>query len=257
MKVSEEELSTFEGLRRLVAALRAPDGCPWDRIQTASSLRPYLLEEASEALAAIDSGNPQRLREELGDLLLEVLLQVQIAEEAGTFTLAQVVQGIASKLVRRHPHVFAGAVLATPQDVVARWEELKEGERAGQPALEGVPETLPALAYAQALQRRAARAGFVWESIEQVWQKLSEEIEELRQAQSPEEQREELGDVLFVLADLARWQEVDAEQALALTCRSFARRFRRLEALLAERGRQLSELSLEEKLAWWRETKEL
>jgi len=257
MRVSQEELSTFEGLRRIVAALRAPGGCPWDRIQTHISLRPYLLEEASEALAAIDSDDPELLCEELGDLLLEVLLQVQIAEEHGTFTLAEVLHGIADKLVRRHPHVFGDAIVTTPEEVVSRWEELKREERRSESALAGVPETLPALAYAQALQRRATRVGFAWERVEQVWEKLSEELEELRQAKTAEERLEETGDVFFVLAELARWQEVDAEEALQQTSRRFVKRFRRMEARLKERGCQFMEMSVEEKLALWRETKTL
>ncbi len=245
MKIDSEAMSTFQGLRAIVAALRAPDGCPWDRIQTHRSLAPYLLEEAHEALEALQEGQPQRLCEELGDLLLEVLLQVQIAEELGEFTLADVISGVADKLVRRHPHVFGDVKLETPEQVVEQWEELKRTEREDESALAGIPASLPALAYAQALQRRAAKAGFRWESIDGAWRKLREEIEE----------QEEVGDVLFVLCDLARWLEVDAEPALRQTNRSFMRRFQEMEMALRKEGRQMSEVSLGELLALWRKTK--
>lgn len=255
MKPSKRELRTFAGLRRLVATLRGPDGCPWDRAQTHQSLRPFLLEEASETLGALDEGDPDRLREELGDLLLEVLLQVQIAEELGEFRLSDVVHGIADKLVRRHPHVFGEAVAETPDAVVEQWEELKRQERGDASALAGVPETLPALALAQAVQRRAGRAGFAWESAQQAWQALDAEVGELRRAHTPEEQREEVGDALFALVNLARLTEVDAEEALRSTIRGFARRFQRVEGMVRGRGLNLSGMRLAEKMALWDEAK--
>ncbi len=255
MDREEHDLQTFEGLRGLVSTLRGPEGCPWDRVQTHASLRPFLLEEASETLAALDEGDPARLCEELGDLLLEVLLHVQIAEEAGEFALADVVGGIADKLVRRHPHVFGEVVAETPGAVVEQWERLKRDERAGGSALDGVPPTLPALARAQALQRRAVRAGFAWETIEQAWAALDEELAELKAARTPEEQCEEAGDVLFAAAELARRLEVDAEEALHSTCRGFQRIFQRMEAGLRDSGRRLEEMSLEEKLSRWESAK--
>ena len=255
MTPTKREMRTFSGLRKIVAHLRGPDGCPWDRVQTHESLRPFLLEEASEALEALDEGDPSRLCEELGDLLLEVLLQVQIAEEAGEFGLADVVHSISDKLVRRHPHVFADATADTPEAVVEQWDGLKRKERAGQSALAGIPATLPALARSQAIQRRAARSGFAWDSAEQAWEKLEEELGELRAAQTDEERREEMGDALFMLAVLAGWLEVDAEDALRLTCRKFGRRFERLEERAAEGGRSLEAMTLAEKLALWEEAK--
>ena len=249
MKPTKRELRTFAGLRRVVATLRGPGGCPWDRVQTHATLRPFLVEEASEALAALDEGDAARLREELGDLLLEVLLHVQIAEELGEFTLAEVVHGIADKLVRRHPHVFGEAVAETPEAVVDQWEELKREERGDRSALSGIPETLPALALAQAMQRRAERAGFAWESAAQAWEALAEELEELRRAGTPEEQREEAGDALFALVNLARWLKVDAEDALRSTCRGFSHHFQRVESTAREGGRDLREMTSEEKLA--------
>jgi len=255
MTLTRRDLRTFAGLRRIVATLRGPEGCPWDRVQTHQSLRPYLIEEASEALTALDEGDPVHLCEELGDLLLEVLLHVQIAEESGEFRLADVVYGIADKLVRRHPHVFGEAVAATPEAVVEQWEELKREERAGQSSLSGIPQALPALALAQAMQRRAERAGFTWEKVEQAWGALEEELNELRQASTPEERRQEMGDTLFALANLARWLEVDAEEALRCTCRSFKRLFQRVEEAARERGQDLRTMEVKEKLALWEEAK--
>jgi tetrapyrrole methylase family protein/MazG family protein len=256
MRVTKRELRTFNGLRRIIAALRAPDGCPWDRVQTHESLRPYLLEETSEALEALDEGDASRLCEELGDLLLEVLLQVQIAEDEGEFALEDVIRGISEKLVRRHPHVFGDAVAKTPEAVVDQWEELKREERSGQSALAGIPVTLPSLARAQAMQRRASGAGFAWERVKQAWQALEEELRELRETNTREERREEVGDALFALAGLAGWLDVDAEEALRSTCRGFQRLFERMEATLQEEGRDLAQISAAEKLALWQRVKE-
>lgn len=253
---TKRDMRTFNGLRKIVATLRGPEGCPWDRVQTHQSLRPFLLEEASEALEALDEGDPAHLCEELGDLLLEVLLHVQIAEEAGEFRLEDVVYGVNDKLVRRHPHVFADASAETPEAVVEQWEKLKGEERHGQSALTGIPGTLPSLAYAQAMQRRAHRAGFAWERVEQAWEALEEELGELREADTPEQRREEVGDALFALAGLAGWLEVDAEGALRSTCRGFRTRFERMEATVKEEGRELREMPTEEKLALWQEVKE-
>ncbi len=257
MRVTKREMRTFNGLRKVIATLRGPDGCPWDRVQTHESLRPFLLEEASETLEALDEGDPSRLCEELGDLLLEVLLHVQIAEDEGEFRLEDVVQSISEKLVRRHPHVFGEATAETPEAVVEQWEELKREERSGQSALAGIPGTLPALARAQAMQGRASRAGFAWESVEQAWEALEEELGELRQAGTSEKRREEAGDALFALAGLARWLEVDAEEALRSTCRGFQRLFERLEAAVREQGRDLTEMTTAEKLALWERAKEM
>lgn len=252
---SPRELRTFAGLRRIISMLRGPDGCPWDRAQTHRTLRPYLIEEAHEALAAIDDGDSARLCEELGDLLLEVLLHVQVAEESRDFRLSDVIYSIAHKLVRRHPHVFANAVAETPEAVVRQWDELKREERAEQSALVGIPLGLPALAYAQAVQRRAANSGFAYESAEQAWEALEEELEEFRAASTPEERALELGDAIFALANVARWHDVDAEDALRDTCRGFAGHFRRMEEIVQERGIDLRAAPVAEKLALWEETK--
>jgi tetrapyrrole methylase family protein / MazG family protein len=255
MTPTKRQLRTFAGLRSVVATLRGPDGCPWDKVQTHRSLRPYLLEEAHETLAALDEESSDMLREELGDLLLEVLLHVQIAEERGDFTLEDVVYSIGDKLVRRHPHVFGDAQADTPQAVVEQWDRLKAQERDGQSALDGIPPGLPALAKAQAIQRRASRAGFRFESVEQVWEALEEELSELRDAGTHEERADEVGDAMFALTNLARWYEADAEDALRDTCRVFADTFQELERIVAERTIDLGAASVEEKMALWEDAK--
>jgi len=257
MDVSEAELRTFEGLRGIIARLRAPDGCPWDRVQTHASLKPYLLEEAYEALAALDENDADKLCDELGDLLLEVLLHVQLAEEAGEFTLEDVVYRIASKLVRRHPHVFGEEQADTPEEVMARWAVVKQEERGDEgSALAGMPLVMPALACAQRLQDRAASVGFQWPDIRQAAGKLEEEIGELAAAGDAEHKREEMGDVLFVIVSLARYLELDAEEALRLANGKFYGRFTSMEAIARERGLVLADLSLGELEALWQEAKE-
>jgi tetrapyrrole methylase family protein/MazG family protein len=257
MDIPEAELRTFEGLRQIIARLRGPDGCPWDRAQTHASLKSYLLEEAYEALAALDEDDTDKLCDELGDLLLEVLLHVQLAEEAREFTLQDVVYRIASKLVRRHPHVFGDEQAATPEDVMARWAALKQEERGDEgSALAGMPLAMPALACAQRLQERAARVGFQWPDIRQAQGKLEEEIGELTAAGDTDEKREELGDVLFMIVSLARHLELDAEEALRLANGKFSRRFTSVEAIARERGLLLADLSLPDLEALWEEAKE-
>jgi tetrapyrrole methylase family protein/MazG family protein len=216
-----------------------------------------MLEEAYEALAALDEGDPQMLRDELGDLLLEVFLHVQLAEEAQEFTLADVVYGIASKIVRRHPHVFGEEQADSPQEVMVRWEELKRKERGAQDsALAGVPQAMPALARTQMLLARAASVGFEWPQTADVLDKLGEELEELAQAGDLDHKREELGDVLFLLVNLARYLSLDAEEALRQANRKFHQRFTTMEALAREQGRSLPDMPLAEQGALWRMAKE-
>lgn len=235
--------------------MRAPDGCPWDRAQTHASLRRFLLEETYEALSALDDGDPAKLREELGDILLQVMLHAQIAAESGEFTIDDVVAGIAVKLVRRHPHVFGGPKVETPDEVVLKWEEIKSDERGGRPLLADVPPALPALAFSQALQERAVAAGFEWPGVADVLAKLAEEAQELAQAETEEERREELGDVLFVMVSLARKLDLDAEESLRLAGRRFRQRFETLQALAEERGLRLADLPIDALESLWRETK--
>ncbi len=207
--------TSLESLQEVVAHLRAPEGCPWDRKQTHASLRPHLLEKSFEAMQAMDSGDATALREELGDLLLQIMLNSQIAAEAGEFTFNDVTLGIHDKLIRRHPHVFGELKLADVDGVLTNWEKLKEGERAEKGAatglLEGVPRTLPALSQAQEYQDRAARVGFDWPQINGVLDKLAEEVLEVQAAADARELESELGDLFFSLVNLARWKGVDAE----------------------------------------------
>lgn len=254
------EGTSFESFTEVVAHLRAPNGCPWDKEQTHETLRKHLLEEAYEAVSAIDSGNFDEMREEFGDLLLQVVLQSQIASEEGQFNISQVIHGIHSKIVRRHPHVFGDLKLEGVDGVLANWERLKEAERknngqTGKGLLDGVPIVLPALSQAQEYQDRAARVGFDWREIEGVLEKIAEEIEEVRQATDKAELTSELGDLLFALVNLARWKKVDAESALRETNAKFKKRFGYVEQGAKKRGRNPSELSLEEMESLWQEAK--
>jgi tetrapyrrole methylase family protein / MazG family protein len=253
------EGTSFESFAEIVAHLRAPYGCPWDREQTHQSLRKHLLEESYEAITAIDSGDFADMREEFGDLLLQVVLQSQIANEEGQFNVSQVIQGIHSKIVRRHPHVFGDVKLEGVQGVLVNWEKLKEKERSDKKVekglLDGVPAALPALSQAQEYQDRAARVGFDWPEIDGVLDKLREEVEEVKNAESDFELASEIGDLFFALVNVARWKSVDAESALRGTNLKFKKRFRYLEQTAKKRGRILAEMKLEEMDALWNEAK--
>lgn len=252
--------TSFEGFQDLIAHLRSPEGCPWDREQTHQTLRTNMLEEAFEAITALDADDPNAMQEEFGDLLLQIVLQTQIAEEYGEFTMADVIEGIHTKLVRRHPHVFAEADLADADAVIRNWEKIKAAERHenGEPEkglLDGIPTAMPALSVADNYQRRAARVGFDWPEIEGVFDKLAEELGELKTAETARERYEEFGDLLFALVNLARWWQIDAESALRETNAKFRRRFAIIEQAAREQGRQLSDLSLEEMDAIWEKSK--
>ena len=254
-KPPEPDVRSFDGLREIVRRLRAPDGCPWDRAQTHESLRRYLLEETYEALEALDGGDTRKLREELGDVLLQILLHAQIASESGEFTIDDVIEGIATKLLRRHPHVFGETKVDTAEEVVLKWEAIKSEERGGESLPAEVPQALPALAYSQALQERAVAAGFEWPRVEDVLDKLAEEARELAEAQTVDEKREELGDTLFVLVSLARKLDLDAEESLRLASRRFRRRFDALQLLAQERDLRIADLPIDALESLWRETK--
>jgi len=255
-----EEGTSFESFAEIVAHLRAPNGCPWDREQTHESLRKHLLEECYEAISAIDSGDFAEMREEFGDLLLQVVLQSQIANEEKQFNIHQAIHGIYTKLVRRHPHVFGDLKLDGVEGVLANWEKLKEAERKdkGQKEkglLDGVPQVLPALSQAQEYQDRAARVGFDWPEIDGVLDKVKEEIEEIKNAETDFELASEIGDLFFALVNVARWKHVDAESALRGTNMKFKKRFAYVEQGAKRQERNLSELSLEEMDAIWNEAK--
>ena len=255
------EGTSFEAFAEVIAHLRAPeDGCPWDLKQTHESLRKHLLEESYEAISAIDSGDFDSMREEFGDMLLQVVLQAQITNDEHKFNVNQVVQGIYSKIVRRHPHVFGDVKLDGVDGVLANWEKLKEKERKdnGQHEkglLDGVPLAMPALSQGQEYQDRAARVGFDWPEIEGVLDKIKEEIEEIKTAETDFELASEIGDLFFAIVNLARWKKVDAESALRGTNMKFKKRFAYVERGAKKQGRNLSELTLEEMNALWNEAK--
>lgn len=243
-------------LCELIHRLRAPDGCPWDRAQEKTDLGRYLLNEAYEVVDAITAPSPMQLKEELGDLLFQILFLAILAEEAGEFTLEEVLEGVAEKMIRRHPHVFGDLAVSGVEEVRKHWERLKKEE--GKPLLAQIPRALPALMRAQEITRRAARVGFDWTDLGDVLHKVEEEWEELLQAigEADEERcREELGDVLFACVNLARFLDVEAEEALHDTSQRFITRFSYIEDKLKERGRTVNDASLEEMDALWEEAK--
>ncbi len=254
------EGTSFEAFQEIVAHLRAPDGCSWDREQTHQSLRTHLLEEAYEVMTALDAEDPAKMAEEFGDLLLQIVLNAQIASEEGEFGMAEVLKGIYDKIIRRHPHVFGDLKIEGIQGILQNWEKLKASERetngeAGKGLLDGVPLALPALIQAQEYQDRAARVGFDWPQIEGVLDKIAEEIQEVKEATNGEELSDELGDLFFALVNLARWKKVDAESALRATNLRFKRRFAYLEQRAREQGKKVSDMSLEEMEKLWQEAK--
>mgnify|MGYP003393184180 FL=1 len=268
----------FTKLVEIMAALRAQNGCPWDRKQTHESLKPYLLEETYEVLETIDQGDQAKLREELGDVLLQVIFHSQIAAEVGTFTVEDVLDTLAEKLVRRHPHVFGNGdqtgTLTNSEQVLNQWEHIKRAEReaAGgtQSALDGVPKTLPALLRAYQTQARAARVGFDWPhnvaGLEHIFGKVAEEVDELKEALAQAESgpnqpgrqtdiEAELGDILFSLVNLARFVKVNPEEALRRSTNRFIDRFHLVETQAAEKGTSLTDMTLAEMDELWDEAK--
>ena len=257
-------MGEFATLVGLVARLRAPGGCPWNAEQTHQSLKRHLLEEAYEALEAIDGGDPPALAGELGDLLLQIALHTEIAAGNGHFRWDEVLRRLNEKLVRRHPHVFGGAVAASDaREVERNWERIKADERriSGRPAVppspvDGLPAALPALAYAQLMQERVARAaGFDWDDLGGVLDKVEEEIGEFRRAAHAQERQDELGDLLFALVNLCRWNGVHAEDALRQSSARFRRRYRTMTALAEQQGHDFAALPLPEKETLWQQAK--
>jgi tetrapyrrole methylase family protein/MazG family protein len=255
-----DNLASPHNMAAISARLRAPDGCPWDRKQTHLTLRPYLLEEAYETVDAIEHGTPADLAEELGDLLLQVILHAQFAAEAGEFDLTDVYRSIGAKIVRRHPHVFGEVEAAEVDQVMANWEAIKAAERAAagradRGAFAGVARALPALAGSREIQERASAMGWDWDEVGGVWDKVTEELNELRESATPQERLHELGDVLFALVNLSRWMKLDPEEALRAANHRWVDRHGRVEALAAERGVDLAELDLAGKDRLWDEVK--
>lgn len=254
-------MSEMDRLRGIMRRLRGPGGCPWDHEQTMESLRTYLVEETYEVLDAIVSGSPEAHREELGDLLLQIVFQAQIAEESGDFDLESVIKGIADKIVRRHPHVFGDDRLETADQVLTQWEQIKAQERLkrrGGSMFSGVPASLPALLKALRLSSKACRVGFDWPDRDQLLDKVDEELGELREALAGGDRNgieEEIGDLLFTLVNVARVQEIDPEEALQQANRKFMRRFQYLENRLKEEGLQPAPEHRPRMEALWEEAK--
>lgn len=258
---TEQKLTT---LLNVMAQLRGDNGCPWDREQTHLSLKPCLLEETYELLDALDDGDSRKLKEELGDVLLQVIFHAQIASEAGHFTIKDVIQLLTDKLVRRHPYVFAGEPLPeNPAAALKQRAQIKANEKKDdevKSALGNVPKTMPALARAQSVSRRAAHLGFEWPNIEQVWAKVEEEMGELKEAAASGDKNhtgEELGDLLFTMVNIARFLDVESEEVLARTVDRFTRRFHYIELRLRREKKEFDQSTLEELDRYWEEAKRL
>jgi tetrapyrrole methylase family protein/MazG family protein len=254
------EMSSFEQFQEIIAHLRAPEGCPWDRKQTHQSLRQYLLEETYEVFEAIDNDDPDELSKELGDLLLQVVLHTQIAIDDGEFNMTDVIRQINEKMVRRHPHVFGTTDVADADEVVANWDAIKKQEKQEngnfESVLDSVPKGLPALLQALQYQERAARGGFDWDAIEDVRAKLNEEIDEILAVKDdPDALLEEIGDLLFALVNWIRWLKIEPEMALRGANAKFHARFKHVEQRVAESGKPMTDFALEELDAFWDEAK--
>jgi len=251
----------LQRLVELMATLRGPDGCPWDRKQTPESLKPFLVEECYEVVDAIEEGAPAKVRDELGDLLFQIIFHARIAEEAGQFTINDVITAIHEKMTRRHPHVFGGDKLATDKEVLSNWEEIKRREKGHEDRksiLEGVPKELPSLLRAHRLQERAARVGFDWAHLNEAMPKLDEEIAEFKESLKSEDAgkiEEELGDVFFMLVNISRFLGVNPEDALRKTISKFIHRFRYIEEHAEQAGRSLNDMTLDEMERLWQESK--
>lgn len=255
------DLGDLSTLVHIMKRLRGPGGCPWDREQDHQTLRPYVLEEAYEVVEAIDGGGKKELKEELGDLLLQIVFHSHLADERGDYEISDVIRGICEKLIRRHPHVFAGNRAETADQVLRNWNAIKKAEKGNRPdasILDGVPKVLPALLKAVTYSRRASQVGFDWDSTVDVIEKLKEEVAELEEsvkAGRQEEIEDEMGDVLFVMANLARRLKVNPEIALDGANRKFRRRFHYIEKALAKQGRNPQDSNLAEMDKLWDEAK--
>jgi tetrapyrrole methylase family protein/MazG family protein len=249
----------FQEFAEVIARLRGPDGCPWDREQTYVSLKRFMIEEAYEAVEAVDSGRLETLCDELGDVLIQVVLNAQLAAEEGTFTITDVIEGVTAKLIRRHPHVFGDVTVADSAEVLRNWEAIKRTEKPERTSiLDGVPRDLPALMKAMEVSKRAVKVGFEWPSLGEVFAKLHEEIAELQAAlpaADPEAIAGEIGDLLFTTVNIARFLKVDPEDALRTMVARFSDRFRHMEQAAAREGRPLTALSLEEWDRLWEAAK--
>ncbi len=254
-----DKMDNLQKLLDIMERLRAEDGCPWDREQTKETLTPYLVEETYEVIEAIEEGNPEKIKEELGDLLFQIVFHCQIAKERGEFSIEDVVDAIGRKMIGRHPHVFGNANYETAEQVVKQWEERKREEGKNRESiLEGVPKELPSLLRAHRIQSRAARVGFDWNNVGGVMEKLDEELSEFRDALEQKDRaaiEDELGDIFFSLVNISRFVGVNPEDALRKTILKFVSRFRFMEVKAADAGQQLSKMTAEELDKLWEQAK--
>ena len=260
-----ETLNSLSKLIKITETLMGDDGCPWDKVQTRESLKPYLVEETYEVLEALDENDPEKIKDELGDLLYQILFHSKISSLKGEFNFRDVIDNLSEKMVRRHPHVFKGGKLNTPDQVIGQWEEIKkkekkkENNKANQKSiLDSIPINLPSLIKAQKLQKKAAKEGFDWDQINDVFDKLDEEIKEFKEAllkKTPADIQSEIGDIIFVITNIAKFYKVDAEEALRSTNNKFIKRFQYIEQKIEGKGKTLKDCPLEEMERYWQEAK--
>ena len=256
-----ETLNSLSKLIKITETLMGDDGCPWDKVQTRESLKPYLVEETYEVLEALDTNDPEKIKDELGDLLYQILFHSKISSLKGEFNFRDVIDNLSEKMVRRHPHVFKGGKLNTPDQVIGQWEEIKkkENNKANQKSiLDSIPINLPSLIKAQKLQKKAAKEGFDWDQVNDVLDKLDEEISEFKEAVLKKKSidiQNEIGDILFVITNIAKFHKIDAEEALRSTNNKFIKRFQYIEQKLEGKGKTLKDSSLEEMERYWQEAK--
>ena len=256
-----ETLNSLSKLIKITDTLMGEDGCPWDKVQTRESLKPYLVEETYEVLDALDANDPEKIKDELGDLLYQILFHSKISSLKGEFNFRDVIDNLSEKMVRRHPHVFQEGELNTPDQVVKQWEEIKRNEKnqANQKSiLDNIPKNLPSLLRAQKLQKKAAKEGFDWDQINDVFDKLDEEIAEFKEAvlkKKSADIQSEIGDIIFVITNIAKFYKIDAEEALRSTNNKFIKRFQYIEQKIEGKGKTLKDCPLEEMERYWQEAK--
>ena len=256
-----ETLNSLSKLIKITDTLMGEDGCPWDKVQTRESLKPYLVEETYEVLDALDANDPEKIKDELGDLLYQILFHSKISSLKGEFNFRDVIDNLSEKMVRRHPHVFKEGELNTPDQVVKQWEEIKRNEKnqANQKSiLDNIPKNLPSLLRAQKLQKKAAKEGFDWDQISDVFDKLDEEIAEFKEAvlkKKSADIQNEIGDIIFVITNIAKCYKIDAEEALRSTNNKFIKRFQYIEQKIKAKGKTLKDSPLEEMERYWQEAK--
>ena len=256
-----ETLNSLSKLIKITETLMGDDGCPWDKVQTRESLKPYLVEETYEVLEALDGNDPEKIKDELGDLLYQILFHSKISSLKGEFDFRDVIDNLSEKMVRRHPHVFKEGKLNNPDQVIEQWEEIKkkENNKVNQKSiLDSIPINLPSLIKAQKLQKKAAKEGFDWEQINDVFDKLDEEIKEFKEAVLKKKNTDiqsEIGDIIFVITNIAKFYKVDAEEALRSTNNKFIKRFQYIEQKIKAKGKTLKDCPLEEMERYWQEAK--